>query len=934
MSDSGRGVPVASRARDAPDGNLPAELTSFIGRTVELARVRELLSEVRLLTLSGAGGCGKTRLALQSAAAVLEQFPDGVWWVELAALEDPEPLASTVAGALGVRDRPGRTPLDVLCEHLRDRRALLVLDNCEHLLEPCASIVVALLGSCPGLVVLATSRGALEVPGELVYRVPSLSLPEASGSSAELSQSDAVALFLDRARHARRGFALHDDNALAIAAICRDLDGMPLAIELAAARVRMLSPERIAHELADRFRLLTGGGRSVALRHETLRASIDWSHELCSEHERILLRRLAVWTGGFTLEGAESVSGGGGLERRAALETLTGLVDKALVDTEERGGEIRFRMLDTIRQYAAARLAEVGEVEAVHGRHLEWCLELAERAEPELVRRDAATWVARLELEAPNLRAALDWAASRDVDAALRLAAALTFFWLVRGRLEEGTASLQRALAGAPEPSAVRGKVLWGLSYLSIYRGQFGACLAYADRALADGEAAGDASVTARALTAKALVLTVKNPVEGRAPVERSIQLALEAGDDWCRADAMRVLGGSYMQQSEHQSGRAIVEEAYALSRELGYRPHYGWYFKYRAVAELEHGRLPAAREFAEQGGAISRELREPLMLGAATAVLVECDVLEGSLKEARERGEPFIEFARDAGILPAQGWVQNALALADVAEGSMEAARDRVEDQLRRLEAAPAYDQITRARWSLALVLLLSGDTDGAVAEARLVLSQAEAGRNEYVGAIARYLLGRVALARGAVLEAEGHLHEALAIAARRDFRLQTLAALESLARVAALMESDAEAGRLLGAVGAARETLGVVRWPPERDLWAGVEEGVRSALGEDAFVAAEAEGAALSVDEAVEYAGHARGRRKRPSRGWESLTPTELEVVRHAAAGLTNPQIGERMFISRATVKAHLSHIFGKLGLSSRSELAAAAARRGGDN
>jgi len=283
-------------------------LTSFIGRSAELARVRELLGQVRLLTLVGAGGCGKTRLGLQSAADAVGRFADGVWWVELAAVEDGELVAGVVSSVLGLRERPGRALQEVLEEYLRDRRALLVLDNCEHLLKACAVFVAALLRSCPGLVVLATSREALRVPGELPYRVPSLDVPALSGSLAEVACSDAVRLFIDRAVQARYNFALTEANAGAVAAICRELDGMPLAIEVAAARVRMLSCDRIARELDDRFRLLTDGGRSVAARHETLRASIDWSYELCSEAEQVLLRRLSVWAGGFTLDGAEVVS--------------------------------------------------------------------------------------------------------------------------------------------------------------------------------------------------------------------------------------------------------------------------------------------------------------------------------------------------------------------------------------------------------------------------------------------------------------------------------------------------------------------------------------------------------------------------------------------------------------------------------------------------
>jgi predicted ATPase/DNA-binding NarL/FixJ family response regulator len=918
------------RAPEAPPGNLPEQLTSFVGRTAELARIRELLNEARLLTLVGAGGCGKTRLALQSAAAGAKGFPDGVWWIELAALENGELLPNAITATVGLRDRPGQSPREVLLEHLRERRALLVLDNCEHVLDACSTLVDALLRSGLRLVVLATSREPLGVPGELPYRVPSLGLPAESGSPVAVTESDAVRLFIERAVQARSSFTVTAENAPAIAAICRRLGGIPLAIELAAARVGMLSPAQIVSGLDDRFHLLTQGGRTVTARHKTLRASIDWSHELCSEQERMLLRRLSVWTGGWSLEGAEAVSAGDGLERRAILDLLTALLDKSLVETEERGGEIRWGMLETIRHYAAERLVEAGEVDATRARHLAWCLELVERAEPELVRHDAGRWMLRLEQEAGNLRTAIDRGVTADADAAVRLAAALTFFWLMRGRLEEGTAAFLRVLEVAPQPSAARGKTLWGLAYLNIYRGQFAASLQYSERALADGESVGDPSVMARALHTQGFVLNLTDHLQ-RGPLERSLKLAREANDEWCCADVTRALAASYMRQSEHALARPLQEEFYALARELGYRLHHAWYFDMRATAELEHGRPMAARELADQAASLANELGEPVTLGYATGVLIECDVLQGLSEEGRARAEPYVEFMRITGARSAAVWVEGALALADVAEGAPLAARRRIEAVLPLVEASPAYDQVVRARRPLAIALLLLGDLDGAAGEAQRLLAHGQAGGNQYVEAIARDLLGRVALERGATLEAERHLHTALAIAARRDFRLQTISALELLARVAALTDSPTEAARLLAAVHGVRAQLGTTRWPPEHETWEQVGEAVRATLGDDAFAAAWAEGLKLSIDEAVGYASRARGKRKRPARGWESLTPTEVEVVCHAARGLTNPQIAERMFVARATVKAHLSHIFAKLGISSRSELAAEATKRG---
>ena len=928
---TGRAPPCSG---DVSAGNLPTALTTFIGRSAELARARELLSETRLLTLVGAGGCGKTRLALETATADVASYPAGAWWVELAPLEDPDLLATTVVAALGLRERPGKAPVEVLQAHLRERPALLVLDNCEHLVEPCAELVHDLLSACEPLVVAATSREALGVRGESHYRVPSMELPGESDSLEAVASCDAVRLFCERAADVRPSFSLTDENVGAVATICRGLDGIPLAIELAAARVRVLSVDRIAEQLDDRFHLLSEGGRSAPDRHQTLRDSIEWSHELCSEGERLLLGRLSVFTGGWTLEGAEAVCACEAVGRREVLDLLTGLVDKSLVDTEEHGDEIRFRMLATIRQFAAERLVEAGERDSTRDRHLTWYVGLVEHTEPELVRHDARRWLDQLALEDANLRSALEWGLRTDCEAALRLAGALTFLWLVRGRLSEGTTALGRVLERAPEPSGARGKALWGLAYLNIWRGRFDACLEYAERALEDGEAADDPSVMARALAAKGHILSLPDHLKGRSVIERSVERARAAGDEWCTAEATRLLARTYVRQSDHERARPILEESYELARALGSRPLYAWYFNSRATGELEHGRLRAARELAEQAVALSGEVGDPVTLGTATSVLTECDVLQGLPGEGRARAEPFMELVRSTGARSAEPWVQSALALADVAEGMPDKARERIDAVLPLLEGAPGYDQVWQARRARAVALLALGELDEAEEAARRLLSHAEIGDNDYVRVLALHLLGRAALARDAVREAEAHLHEALAIAARRDFRRQTLATLESLAQVAALTGSAAEAARLLGAAEAARAESGSVRWPPAPDVWDSVEAGLRAELGDAEYVTAWGEGAALGLEQAVAYATRSRGARKRPSRGWESLTPTELDVVRHAAEGLTNPQIGERMFISRATVKAHLSHIYAKLGLSSRSELAAEAAKRGLDS
>jgi predicted ATPase/class 3 adenylate cyclase len=367
------------RSLDALPNNLPDQLTTFVGRVRELEEVTGLLASGRLVTLTGAGGCGKTRLAAQAAAETLERSPDGTWWVELAPLTNPDGVDQALAESLAVRPLPGQSSLDAAIARLAGARALIVLDNCEHLLPACGEVTEAVLRACPEVTVLATSRAPLGVPGETTWRVPSLSLPREVRIEPvdALTQSDAVRLFIERALQVRPNFTVNADNAPALAQLCHDLDGIPLAIELAAARVRVLTPQEIASGLGDRFRLLTGGARSAMPRQQTLRASVDWSHDLLSDDERTLFRRLAVFAGGWTLDAVEAVCAGDGLDRLAILDLLTSLVDKSMVAAEERGDAMRYRLLETVRQYALDRLSLAGEREIVRDRHRDAFLALA-----------------------------------------------------------------------------------------------------------------------------------------------------------------------------------------------------------------------------------------------------------------------------------------------------------------------------------------------------------------------------------------------------------------------------------------------------------------------------------------------------------------------------------------------------------------------------
>ena len=603
-----------------PRGNLPLELTSFVGRQKELAEVATQLEETRLLTLTGAGGSGKTRLALRLATTVQGRFKDGVWWVELASLSDPALVPKVTAQALSVREVPGWSLTELLIEHLEPKNALLVLDNCEHLIEACAALAETLLRTCPEVRVLATSRGALGVAGEIAWLVPPLSLPhpEDPGDLETLAHYEAVRLFAERAKAVISTFELTEQNAPAIARVCHRLDGIPLAIELAAARAKVLSVEQIAGRLEDSFRLLTGGGRTASLRHRTLRATMDWSHELLSEDERVLFRRLATFAGGFTLEAAEQVCAGEGLEQDDVLDLLSRLVDKSLVVVGQRSGEVRCGLLETMRQYGQERLGESEEAAAIAMRHASFFLQLAEEAEPAMFGPEQTAWLERLEREHANLRAALGWIREKkEAEQGLRLAGALGRFWWFRDYYTEGRRWLEEFLdlPGASGRTAVRAKALHAHGAL-IHRS--------ADYSARDQEVA-------------------------RSRLEESIEIYRNLGDGPRAAAVLVYLGRLAAGVSDWERARSSLEESLRLEQESG--NEYGiavtrTYLGLLALLRGEHG--PAARTHLEESLGILRELGGTDDIKACLLFLgcLACD--QGDYATAHAR---FAELMEDAPL-------------------------------------------------------------------------------------------------------------------------------------------------------------------------------------------------------------------------------------------------------------------------------------------
>jgi predicted ATPase/class 3 adenylate cyclase len=625
--------PLRSLDNPSLPNNLPLQVTSFVGREKESAQVKGLLEAAPLVTLTGSGGCGKTRLALQVAADLLDGMGDGVWLVELAALTDPALVAQTVANALGVKEEPGKTLQQTLVSFLKARRLLLLLDNCEHLLSACAQLADTLIRSCPHVKVLATSREGLGIVGETTYRVPSLSLPDPNHLPPveSLSQYEAVRLFLDRAGAVAPGFAVTNANAPALAQICHRLDGIPLAIELAAARVRAMSVEEINARLDHLFRLLTGGSRTVLPRHQTLRATIDWSYDLLTEPECLMLHRLSVFAGGWTLEAAEQVCADvakrGEMEGKRAtptptsvpfieewevLDLLCSLVDKSLGVAEQKEGHTRYHLLETVRQYALDRLEESGEIQAVQDRHRDCFLQLAEQAEQTLFGPEEPAWLAQLVTEHDNLHAALLWSLvdSDGVQAGLHLAEALGWYCSLRGFLSEGRTYLDQVLSrrGAEERTKARARALYAAGLLAWWQGDFTQARLIAEEALAIFREIGDKRGVAMSLyglgvnaTTQGDYSTARGLYEESLEVYRELEYKHGIGRVLCSQGALARC------QGEYTIARTLLEESIRIGRELGNQSYSASALLNLGYMALHQGNIAVARSHFKEGLHLAR---------------------------------------------------------------------------------------------------------------------------------------------------------------------------------------------------------------------------------------------------------------------------------------------------------------------------------------
>ena len=802
-------APASSAARSTQEPTHPAPLplpsTPLIGRDQELADLALLLQQsgTRLLTLTGAGGVGKTRLALALAASLAASYSDGVWLVELAALTDPALVPGAVLAALGLRAEAGRTPLATLTERLHRQRVLLVFDNCEHLILACATLVSDLLRQCAGLQVLATSREGLAVHGEHLYRVPSLAVPDPRQlpEAAQVAGFPAIRLFLARAQAQQPEFALSERNAPAVAEICARLDGIPLAIELAAARVGTLPVEALAARLDDRFRLLSKGPREVLPRQRTLRALLDWSYELLTPGEQALLRRLSVFPGGWTLEAAEAIGEElravegqpgdttlgvamarpePGYEARPVLDLLENLINKSLVLGLgcTPGEPWRYRLLETVRHYAAERLAEQGELTVTRRAHAMHYLALAEEAEPQLTGADQGRWLARLEAEHDNLRAALAWLREHGpAEQGQRLAAALWRFWHLRGHFDEGLRWLEALATGDLGAPVARAKALHGAGMLAHEQGDHERAAALLEQGLACWRALGDKQGIAAAINS---------------------------------------LGNGVYRRGDNARAAVLFEESLAVHRELGDARSIATALSNLGRVARDRGDYGHAALLFEEGLAIRRTLGDTHGLAISLSNLGSLAYAEGGYEHAAALHEETLALWRDLGLKQGIAYALNNLGMATFRQGDPARAASLLEESL---------------------------------------LIERELG-DRYGIAHALGCLGMVAFTQGAYGRATVLFRESLKMSEEIAAREVMARALEGLSHLAGAQGQARRAAGLGGAAEALRDLLGARLPPDSRADHEAMAQAARATLGDEAFAAVWAAGRAATPEAAIAQA------------------------------------------------------------------------------
>jgi DNA-binding NarL/FixJ family response regulator len=748
------------------------------------------------------------------------------------------------------------------------------------------------------------------------------------GATGETGASDAARLFADRASYVRMRFDLNEGVAAAVETIVRRVDGIPLAIELAAARTRVLSIEEIAGGLDDHLRLLRGRHRSDP-RHQTIRASLDWSHDLLTDQERQLFARLSIFSGGFDLQAAAAVCAGGAIAPGDMLDAVEGLVDKSLLAVERRSDTTRFRMLDFVRQYAGERVVAAGEDVLLADRHRAYFRELAERADREFWAL-APVGRARLDEDSPNLRAAIDDGCARSPADALAMVGALGLYWRVRGRIAEGLTATEQALAAAPEPSPGQALALAKLSVLSFWVGDFARTRSSATSAMEMGAATSDTRSQALALSRLGALVILSDPGAGDPMLLRAAELARTAGDDVALCDALGSLAISYFCQDDPGAMRGPLEETLKVAGAIGYEDDIRWCLWCLAYTAFSAGDLASARAHCERALAMMPGQNQ-LSRCFAVEVLCLLDAHMGAADAARERAEAELEQSRKEGLLLGTGTLMHALGVAALAADDLDQAAQWA-TSLYELESGFCHAG-WHAQAILVAVALARDDSARAKVHVERLLAAAEPLRNPRAQAVAHLGLARAVLLEGDDQRAESVTHNALKVLVDHGWRPAVIDALDLLAEVALYRGQRERAVRLIAAAREQRAILGLVPFPSARKRTERQLADAGTALGDESLKEASEDGARLSFEEAVAYAQRGHGRHASATHGWASLTPAERQVVELASQGLNNPDIARELFMSRNTVKAHLSHAYPKLRVANRTELARLATRHSDD-
>lgn len=925
---------VAPSAGGPPSTNLPQPLSSFVGRRRELAEIEALLAEAGLVTLTGCPGIGKSRLALEVAKRLLPVYEGQACFVALTPVADSLLVAHAVAAALGVTEYSDQGVAETLKAHLRHRRLLLILDDCEHVLPGCAELAATLLAACPALTVLATSQERLGVPGERRWHVPPLALqPLGDGLSALEADGaeggEAIRLFCERARAQSENSALTQDTVADVAEICRRLDGNPLAIEFAAARAATMGPRAVLQRLDHRFRLLTSGSRAGPARHRTLAGAIGRSFDRLSEPQQVVLRRLSIFEGAISLEAAEHVCSDEALPIDDVFSALTGLVERSLVVAEVTGRQARYRLLETIGEYARGRLAEAGEADRVGDRFADWCGALAEQAELGLTGPGRLEWRARLDAEHDNVVAAIDRMLSgRKPARALTVAGAMAAFWRLGDRARDGLALLERCLdaADGDADALVRAKAARGAGLLAAMLGDVSTARVRGKESLRAAEEAGDDAARARALAVLGAVAVHRG--EPTAAVELltdSVSAARRADHRGCLSDSLTRCGQAHMLQGAPKRAVPMFDEALHIARELGDREAEAAALIGGGWAAMDLGDYQVAEARMRLAQDLASTLRDRFRTGETLVFLGELNRRRGELAKAEAHFRECRHLAR-AMCTP----LLEARALGGL--GRVELGRQRYTAALVHFRKGLAIARRVGLSYVLTRMLLgcaacAQAMADPVAAEAALQEVRAIACRNDDRQGTATALHCGASIARdqGHLAHAAELLTEALRLHVEAGDTETIVRSLEELAGVALDEGRLHFAARLFGAAQAASDSRRghVVRWPRHQQRYDDDVARLEEALGAETLRRLRREGADKPLEKVLAALQHPRVRKRSDSSGRQILTDCELDVARLVAHGLTSREVGERLFVSHRTIDAHLARIYRKLNISSRRQL-----------